>query len=214
MEISQSKKVSRLDRYWAIIRNGMFLFGLRNRLANIGIDIKPYYWVVEEYEKCEEPLIKDDASKYSLRYISIDEIKELYKDKPKDEVEEVVEGMKKGYLCAGLECKNEIVVHMYIALTDFNFKGRVFKLKSNEAYLFNIWTSHLHRGKNLAPYLRYQVYQLLREQGRNVKYSVTEYFNKSSIKFKKKLNSKNLYLYLNIVLFDKYKWNFTLKKYE
>ncbi len=213
MKAKSPQDLPAIQRYWNIVRNGMFLFGLRNRLANIGIDIKPYYWVQEEFTPCNEPAIKGDASAYTVKYISIEEVKVIYQNRPQEELDEVIEGMQNGYLCVGLECNSEIVTYMYVALEDFDFKGRILKLKPNESYLFNIWTIHAYRGKNLAPYLRYKTYQLLKERGRDVKYSVTEYFNKSSIKFKKKLNSKNLYLYLSIVLFNKYKWNFTLKKY-
>jgi len=213
MEIKKTEELSAIKRYWNIIQHGMFLFGLRNRLASLGIDIKPYYWVQEEVVDTKEPSIKGDVSDYHLRYISIDEIKVIYQNRPAEELEELVRDMESGHLCVGLECKSEIVAYMTMALDDFEFGGRIFKIKSNEAYLYNMWTIHAYRGRNLAPYLRYQAFKLLREQGRDVKYSITEYFNKSSIKFKKKLNSKNIYLYLNIILFKKYKWNYTLKKY-
>jgi DNA modification methylase len=103
---------------------------------------------------------------------------------------------------------------MFIEFNDFEVNGRTFEIKPNEAYLLNMWTFHGYRGRNLAPYLRYESYKLLNKRGRTFKYSITDYFNKSSIKFKNKLNAKHLYLYLSIVLFRKYKWNFTLKKYE
>ena len=43
METRKGEVPSSLTRYWTIVRNGLFMFGLRNRLALIGIDIKPYY---------------------------------------------------------------------------------------------------------------------------------------------------------------------------
>jgi hypothetical protein len=214
MELKESKKVSRIKRYWIIIKNGLFLFGLRNRLAKIGIDIEPYYWVQEEFEPCIEPTVKGGASNYTLRNLSLDELMVVKHLESENEFNDMVKGMERGQLCIGLEHNREIAAYTFVELNDFEVNGRKFKLKPNEAYLLNMWTFHAYRGKNLAPYLRYQTYQLLKEQGRDVKYSITDYFNKSSIKFKKKLNSKNLYLYLSIVLFRKYKWNFTLKKYE
>ena len=94
------------------------------------------------------------------------------------------------------------------------FTTKTFRLKDNEAYLLNMWTFHAYRGKNLAPYLRHQSYRLLEKQGRTEKYSITQYFNKSSIKFKNKLNSKHLKLYLSIALFKKFYWNFCIKEYK
>lgn len=211
--MKERKKVSNIERYWNIIRNGLFLFGLRNRLAQIGIDIDPHYYVQEEFEPCEEPIVKGDASNYILKEISVEELKLVRYRESDEDFNIMIKGMERGQLCIGLENNGEMAAYMFIELNDFEVKGRKFKLKLNEAYLLNMWTFHAYRGKNLAPYLRYQSYQLLKKKGRNIKYSTSDYFNKSTIKFKRKLNSKNLYLYLNIELFGKYSWNFTLKKY-
>ena len=127
--------------------------------------------------------------------------------------DELVKGFNNGQLCIGLEHEKNIAAYTFVELNDFTFNYRTFELKNNEAYLLNMWTFHGYRGRNLAPYLRYKSYQLLKEQGRDVKYSITNYFNKSSIKFKNKLNSKHLKFYLSIVLFKKYHWNFKLKEY-
>lgn len=214
MKTNKTQDISILKRYYGVIKNGLFLFGLRNRLAKIGLDFRPYYWVEEECEPCDTPQIKGNTSNYKLRYISLEEAKLINQRKSKNDYNNMVRGMQNGQLCVGLETNNEIVAYMFIELNDFEFNKRAFKLKSNEAYLLNMWTMFNFRGRNLAPFLRYKAYRLLEEEhGRNIKYSITEYFNKSSIKFKNKLNSKNHFLYLSIVLFKKYTWNFTLKKY-
>lgn len=212
MKTKENQNTSALKRYYDIVKSGLFLFGLRNRLANIGIDINPYYWVEEEYRRCQVPKIKDDASKYTLKYLTIDEVRSITRQY-NTYSEDIIKGLEKGQLCVGLEYEGEIACYTFIELNDFEIKKQSFKLKPNEAYLLNMWTFQKHRGKNLAPYLRYQTYRILEERGVNTKYSITQYFNKSSIKFKNKLNSKNHYLYLSIVLFKKYMWNFTLKKY-
>lgn len=214
MDTKKNQTVSPFKRYWDIINNGLLLFGIRNRLARIGIDIDPYYYVLEEAEPCKEPIIKGNPEEYNLRYLNIDEVKLLISDRPKVFFKEMIEGLKKGQQCIGLEHNGEIAAYMFIELNDFNFHKKTFKLKDNEAYLLNMWTFHKYRRKNLAPYLRYQSYRILEKQGRNIKYSITQYFNKSSIKFKKKLNSKHLKLYISIVLFKKYHWNFILREYK
>jgi hypothetical protein len=61
-----------------------------------------------------------------------------------------------------------------------------------------MYTMEPYRDKNLAPYLRYQSYGILNKTGRSKLYSVSEYFNSSSIKYKQKLNAKNLKLVLFI----------------
>ena len=100
-----------------------------------------------------------------------------------------------------------------VSLNDFIYKKTTSTFADNEAYLLNMWTFDAYRGKNLAPYLRYQCYLLLNNMGKDVSYSVTAYFNKSSIRFKNKLNAKHLKLYMYVGLFKKYHWNFLLKEY-
>lgn len=214
MNSKKTREITPLKRYWNIISNGLFLFGLRNRLAKIGIDINPYYWVQEEVTACLEPEIKGDPSEYSVRFLNIDEFKSLTQNESSSSTKEMIEGLQNGQLCIGLEHNGAIAAYTFIELHDFVYYKKTFRLKNNEAYLLNMWTFHAYRGKNLAPYLRYQSYRLLEKQGRSVKYSITQYFNKSSIKFKKKLNAKHLKLYLSIALFKKIYWNFTLKSYE
>ncbi len=210
-----SSSISNSKRYWNVISNGLLLFGIRNRLAKIGFDFRPYYWVQEEVTPCNEPRIKGNASTtYKARYLNLEELKIISKNLPEQLAKEVIEGFNKGQLCIGLEHKNEIAAYTFVELNDFVFNRKKYKLKENEAYLLNMWTFHSFRGKNLAPYLRYQAYQLLKDQGRDVKYSITEYFNKSSIKFKAKLNSKHKKLILSIILFKKFYWNFLIKKYN
>ncbi len=185
--------------------------GLQNRLAAIGIDIMPYYWVQEGFEPCEVPAIKGEISDYTLRYLNLEEIEIMVKGMPRQAEEEMIESFKKGQLCIGLEHNKEIAAFMFMELNDFEFKHRTFTLKKNEAYLLNMWTFNAYRGRNLAPYLRYESYRLLREMGKDTTYSITHYFNKSSIKFKEKLKARPLKLYLYVGLFGKIKNHYLIK---
>jgi hypothetical protein len=76
-----------------------------------------------------------------------------------------------------------------------------------------MYTFEAYRGKNLAPYLRYHSYKLLEDQGIDKLYSISAYFNKSSLKFKQKLNAQHLQLLLHVGLFKRFHWNYTLKTY-
>ncbi|MET7030288.1 hypothetical protein [Sediminicola luteus] len=214
MDIVESKKISTPKRFWNVIRNGLFFHGLRNRLERIGINFMPYYWVKEEMRKCEEPQIKGDVSEYKLRYLTLEELTLICKDIDNFILDDLIDDFKNCDLCIGLENNKEIAAYMFIGLNDFTFKHRKLQILENEAYLFNMWTFHSFRGRNLAPYLRYKSYELLNEMGRDTKYSITEYFNKSSIKFKNKLNSKHLQLYLYIELFGTIKKHFLIRSYD
>ncbi|MFB9056386.1 hypothetical protein ACFFU9_06470 [Mariniflexile ostreae] len=214
MDKEKHKSISKLQRYKGVIKNGLFLFGIRNRLAKAGLDIEPYYWVQEEVVPCKLPEVKGGASGFVVKEIGLKEIEVLRSFQSDREFYELIKGIENGQLCFGLEHNGDLAAYTFVELKDFEFKGRKFKLKAHEAYLLNMWTFHAYRGRNLAPYLRCQTYKILKEQGRDVKYSITNYFNKSSAKFKNKLNSKNLSLHLSIVLFGKHTWNFKMKTYK
>ncbi len=88
-----------------------------------------------------------------------------------------------------------------------------FPLKNDEAYLFRARTMNAYRGKNLAPFLRYELYKKFAEMGYNQFYSITEYFNAPAAKFKKKLNAQNIKLCFYLGLFHKRLFNVTIKEY-
>lgn len=102
---------------------------------------------------------------------------------------------------------------MWIDFDSCNFTPHSVSMKRNEAYLFSMYTMHEFRGMNLAPYLRYKTYECLRKMGKDTFYSISEYFNYSTLKFKKKLNARNLKLILYIELFKKVRRSFTLREY-
>ena len=96
MDSKRTKDISPLERYWNIIRHGLFLFGIRNRLAKVGLDINPYYWVQEEVEECLEPEIKGDPSEYSVRFLNIEEFKSLTENESNASTKEMIEGLQNG----------------------------------------------------------------------------------------------------------------------
>lgn len=116
-----------------------------------------------------------------------------------------------GQRCLGLKYKDELASFMFINLTECDFTPQIIPLKNDEAYLAYMYTMKAFRGKNLAPYLRYKSYEILKKMGRNKIYSVSIYFNSSALRYKEKLNAKNLKLALYIEIFKKIKWRFNLK---
>lgn len=214
MDIVESRKISTPKRFWNVISNGLFFHGLRNRLARIGINIIPYYWVQEEVQQCEVPQIKGDVSEYKLRNLSLEELIIICKDIDNFILDDFIQDFENCDICIGLENNNEIAAYTCIALNSYNFNNKIIELQDKEAYLFNMWTFLTFRGRNLAPYLRYKSYGMLNEMGRSTKYSITEYFNKSSIKFKNKLNSRPVNLYLYLEFFGKLKKHYLIKSYS
>jgi len=214
MGLNKKKSSYNLRVLWNLIKHGLFLQGIRHAFAKIGINIMPYYWVQEEISLSLKPVIKDDMQNYEFVIINQDDIKYILKKIDPINESKILKSLKDGQECVGLKHNGDIAAYMFIELNDFKVMNRLFRLQKNEAYLLNMFTFDQYRGKNLAPYLRYSCYRYLEQQNIMVKYSISNYFNKSAIRFKEKLNSKHLKLYVNIELFKILKWDFLLKSYQ
>ena len=214
MDSKRKKSPYSFKLFWQLIKHGLFLQALRYGLAKLGIDIMPYYWVQEEVKVTNQPQIKSDIKDFLFKPLDVDEINLILTNSDVIYEQKIRHSLKAGQECVGLKFEDNIAAYMFVDLNDFTFKNRTFTIKNNEAYLLNMYTFDSFRGKNLAPYLRYCCYRYLENRNINVKFSISNYFNKSAIKFKKKLNSKPLKLYLNIELFKKLQWHFVLRNYS
>lgn len=196
---------------WNLIKHGLFFQGLRHAVAKMGVDIMPYYWVEEEHTRSEKPVIKTDIH-FVFKSLNAAEIDSIKTKSDSINQNKIIQSLADGQECVGLLSNNDVAAYMFVELKDFTFKNHLFKIRENEAYLLNMFTFEEFRGKNLAPYLRYLCYRELENRGIDKKYSISNYFNKSAIRFKEKLNSKPLKLYINIELFKKVQWHFLFKK--
>ncbi|MDT0558738.1 GNAT family N-acetyltransferase [Ichthyenterobacterium sp. W332] len=197
-----------------IIKHGLFWHGVRNNIAKLGIDIMPYYWVREEVTPVIPPKIRGEDKNFKISIFGESEINFVKSTIIGIEQKDLLSDLKRGEICIGLKNGEDVAAYMFIKKAPFYFRKRKFSLNTNEAYLHSMYTFERFRGKNLAPFLRYHSYRLLEEQGVNTFYSVSEFFNKSTIKFKKKMNSDHLKLFMSIVFFKKWTWNFTLKNFK
>ena len=196
-----------------IIKHGLFWHGVRNNLAKIGIDFMPYYWVKEAISPISPPEIMGVEKDFKITTFGEAEINYIKNTIIGIEQKDLLADLKNGEICIGLKHKNEIAAYMFIKCRPFVFRKRFFDLKTTDSYLHSMYTFEAYRGKNLAPYLRYNSYNYLEKKGITNFYSVSEYFNKSTIRFKKKLNSEPMKLYLSLVMFNYWTLNFILKKY-
>jgi hypothetical protein len=115
--------------------------------------------------------------------------------------------LKQGKMCFGAKHRGQIVAFSWCDLESFFFKGLPFKLRDDEAFLFDAHTLEAFRGRAIAPYLRYQQYKELAGLGRHKLYSISGRYNASWLKFKRKLNARLIGAGLLIELFDK--WHFS-----
>lgn len=214
METGKNTFSYKISWFWKIVKHGSFFLGVRNRLASLGLDFMPYYLVLEEFTPIALPKIRGDQLDFMISYFGEQEMDIIQKSIKGIAHKNLKKNLEDGQTCIGMKNNTAIVAYMFIKTGDINFRGRTFQLKANEAYLKDMYTFESFRGKNIAPYLRFKSYELLKERGIDIKYSISEYFNRPTIKFKKKLNSKHLALYLSVILFRKSKWNFKLKSYS
>jgi GNAT superfamily N-acetyltransferase len=127
---------------------------------------------------------------------------------------EMLEMLSKGCICLGLKHQGQIAALMWYDLRQCSYEHLKFDLKADEAYLYSARTFKAYRGKALAPYLRQKMYEHLASRGRTRLYSITLYENTPSLMFKKKLNARNVRLYLRIQLFRKNLFTFLVKKFN
>lgn len=185
-------------------RHGLIMYGLSNRLARIGIEIIPFYWEKEYVAKCKSPEIKGNPKDYIVKELDPDDLKIISSLDPGFSLHEKLNMLNNGQICMGLIHSDKVVAYSFIELDGLSFRNLNLKFSANESYLGGMQTMKEYRGKNLATFLRFHIYQFLLEREKDVIYSISDYFNKPAIKFKAKLNSKHEKLYLYINLFNKY----------
>jgi hypothetical protein len=197
------------------LKQGLFLRYLFDRLAAIGFEITPYYLVEEGLSGEAEFDLNPKLAQYVPGFLEPMDMKIISAKSGVDYSEEMLlDRIVNGCRCFAIKHNNDILAYSWCNLRECHFKLLPFRLKNDEAYLFDARTLEPHRGKALAPYLRYQLYKRLMQIGKTKFFSITHLFNTPAIKFKKKLNAKPLRFYLYIELFRKYHWNILLRNYE
>jgi len=212
--ILETTKDSLLKKIRLKIRYGLTLQVIRNQLFKIGIEFSPYYLFQEGINVTEKPEIKGMDTDYSSELLKPEDMKTIgainYAGFSEDKLLAL---LKTGELCLGIKHNNEIAAFMWVNFTELKYKSTTIHLKEDEAYLWFMYTRESYRGKNLAPFLRYKSYEMLKEMGRDKLYSISDYFNSPAVAFKKKLNAKKLKLILFVQFFSKLYRSFIIKSH-
>ncbi|MDN3641648.1 hypothetical protein QWY87_02975 [Lutimonas halocynthiae] len=203
-----------INKYSKYFQYGTVLYSILYQCKKLGIEISPYYLEKEFDTECKEPVIRDIKSNYKFRIFDEFDILQLSKKGYILNENEKIKRLNDGQMCVGLINGSYYSTFMWIELSKVSERTECISLKKNQAFLIGMKTIEKYRGKNLAPYLRFKAYLLLMNMGINEFYSFSDYFNTPSIKFKKKLNSRHMALRVYIEVFNKYKWNFLIRKYE
>jgi hypothetical protein len=204
-----SQKIAKGRRY------GTLLSSIRSRLYRTGININPFYLVEERLSESGPPELKDNLEDYRFQFLTPQDMKMIgQSDIVRGQEAEYNACLAKGWKCMGAKYRGKTVAYNWIDLEECHFPGQKFRLKKNEAYLFNMYTAVPFRGKNIAAYLRYETYKALEKMGRDTFYSISEVFNKPSIRFKQKLNARFVKKGLFIEFFKKIRLSIPLKTYK
>lgn len=204
-----------LKKIQAKRKHGLFWFSVTHVLGRKGIRIYPYYLLREGMDTFDLPEVKGDIDEYTFDFLDRSDLETLEEnDQFKGLKNEFKKRFEKGHKCFCAKYRGQIVACTWFDFEQCQFLDPLFELSKNETCLFGMYTAESHRGKNIAPYLRYRSYEALRKMGRDTFYSISESLNAPAVKFKKKLNAKFLGHYLLIDLFRKWKWNLKIREYK
>jgi hypothetical protein len=86
----------------------------------------------------------------------------------------------------GLKYKGSIVAYGWFDPVQCNYAHLSFELKNNEGQVFNFHTARHMCGRDIAPFLRSILYTHLKFMDRNSIFSITEIYNATAMKLKKR----------------------------
>jgi hypothetical protein len=189
---------------------------LRWRLARLGIEVIPYYWIEEGRHEVSLPPLADESG-FVFEFLTPSDLKSIMSIKsqafPRRRLEVLLQRIQEGDLCFRVQCNNEHIAWTWIKLDEAKFHGKSLRLASHEAYLMDIFTKDQFRGRNIAPHLRNRTYAALRNMGKTTFYSISDLLNIPSLRFKTKLRAEVRWLGLCIILCRKYHWHWKIKTY-
>jgi hypothetical protein len=185
-------------------------------LEKIGIKITLFYVTRESLDDNVELNLKPKLEPVTCSFLSPAGVRELYdsNEEIKYLAKEADNWQQDGCLCFAVKHNNQYTSYTWCNLRQCNSELYPFPLKQGEAYLFRARTLIAYRGKNLAPFLRYELYKDLAGKGYTRFYSITGYFNEAALSFKKKLKAENIKLCLYLGLFHRRILTITLKEYH
>ena len=216
----QTNFTYKLERAVKMIREkGMILTMLqilRHYLIRVGIQVSPFYYMKEVIPSEIPDLLTALPEGFEFSVFGSEEVMGISKHPERKgyaNEQYVINNFNKGDTCLGVKYKGGIAAFTWFSLEKSKTIYHPVAMKENEAYLFDMYVLNAYRGKNLAPVLRYKNYEILKEMGRDTFYSITEYFNTPSFRFKQKLNAKVVFLGLYVEFFRKYRNRWVLKRY-
>ena len=188
------------------LKHGRVIESFLWRIERFGVTIIPYVWYEENLEFVDTSTIKKVDPSFAFSFFDKTDMEVISSSSAWNyRTNQLLSWLNENKKCYGIKRNGEIVAFTWFDLEECNCNYRRFKLKSDEAYLFDMFTMKPFRGYGIAPYLRYKGYEAMKELGRDRCYSYSDYFNTPARKFKAKLNAKPLELCIFIELIKKYR---------
>jgi len=198
-----------------IHKKKFLLNSIYSQLTKKRISIIPFYFIKEGLQNGTLQEVETSLSPCETILLKTSDYREIAAKKDRDQSEEeMLEMIKSGLVCMGIKYYNQIVAYGWYEIGHLSSPFFSTPLKENEAYLSGARTLSSFRGKNLAAYLRYKMYEHLSEKGVTTCYSITLYSNVPSLRFKQKLGAQNLKLYVFVRLTKRFQHCFLLKTYR
>jgi hypothetical protein len=202
-----------LKRTWYKLRYNHILRLFFDGLTWLGLEITPYYIVLEGLFGKTIPALEHPPEGYVPGFFGPGDMKAVAALPGRTLPEEKLhKRLEKGHLCYGLKFDGQPAAFNWFDSEALVCGPHRILMKEHEASLYDAFTDMDHRGKGLAPYIRYQSYKEMAAKGKTRIYSVSTFFNTSSIKFKQKLGARLIESHLLIVFLKKWKFRFLMGK--
>lgn len=160
-----------------------------NGMGFLGFEIHPFYVFLEGIRADVAPPAKQPVERLEVGFLRSEHVPAIatFPDRKIPE-RTFIERFSKGDLCLGARRGDELVAFSWASLGLWSYWGRL-ELNESEAYLYDAYTALPHRGRGIAPALRYRLYEELEKYGKTRFYSVSERLNRPSLRFKVKLGA-------------------------
>lgn len=205
---------SLLKRLRYRFKYGLFTKTFQDRLARVGIKVFVFYLVEERLDESLQHSFETGFERFEFTPLGSHDMQVIaklpYRSSSK---EDLLKKLASENICFGLKHQGQLAAFTWADLRECHDKMIRFPLRDNEAYLFDAFTFGQFRGRNIAPYIRYQCYKALNAIGRDTFYSLSELLNTPSIRFKQKLGARFIKLFLYVELFGKLCRSWKLRDY-
>jgi GNAT superfamily N-acetyltransferase len=212
---TKSMAAYRLRNSWVKMRSKPIIRFIPALQRKLRFQITPYYVILEELGTKNRPPINAELESHEITSFDNRDMKQMaaIPDRRFSE-EELIARLKEEKKCYGVKIAGQIAAFTWVDLKEFGMSCSRSLLKKHEAYLFDAYTLPAFRGKGLAPLVRFYAYEQLEKMGKKTLYSITDFFNVPSMRFKAKLGARTIEMRLLFWAFKRRIFDMRLKKYS